>query len=101
MATAGDIFRIDPIIHELARLLFDLTERELPEENTWASALLDVRFDEQGGFADKIRVSRTNGEAVSLSTPTDITLQLIELNNIRPAGNDRWYGFKLELTASG
>jgi hypothetical protein len=101
MATADDLFRINPIIHELARLLFAHVDRELPAGNTWASAFLDVRFDERGGFVDKIRVTRTNGEVVSLSGPTEITLQLIELNAVRPAGEDRWYGFKLELTAAG
>ena len=101
MATTNDIFRINPIIHELARLLFAHVNRELSEENAWASTLLDARFDEQGGFSSKIRVTRTNGEVVSLVTPTDTTLQLIELNGVRPAGIDRWYGFKLELTAAG
>jgi hypothetical protein len=101
MATSDDIFRINPIIRELARLLFAHVNRELPEAKAWASAFLDVRFDEQGGFAYKIRVTHTNGEVVSLCLPTDVTLQLIELNTVRPTGKDRWYAFKLELTASG
>lgn len=98
MATTGDIFRLDPIVRELGRLLFALVTRELPGENSWTLALLDARFDEQGGFITKIRVNCANGEVVSPSMPTDITLQLIELNSIRPTGQDRWYGFKLEVT---
>lgn len=100
MATADDIFRVDPIIRELGRLLFALANSERPGD-AWDTVLLDVRFDEQGGFISKIRTNLENGEVASISTPKDISLQLIELNAARPVGQHRWHGFKLEVTATG
>jgi hypothetical protein len=101
MASADDIFRLDPIIHRIGELLFALTTQELPKGRIWTTSLLDVRFDESGGFSDKIRVTCKNAEVVSLSMPTELTLQLIELGNARPKGQDRWYGFKFEVTSAG
>lgn len=100
MATADDIFRVGPIVRELGRLLFALASREMPGR-AWATAILDVRFDEQGGFINNIRAKGENGEAAGIGMTKDITLQLIELNDVRTAGQNRWYGFKLEVTATG
>ena len=101
MATSDDIFRIEPITHELSRLLFSHVQQQLPADTVWVRALLDVRFEECGGFIMKLRVARTMGEALSLNVPTNISLQLIQLEGARPTGQDRWYGCKLEVTAAG
>jgi hypothetical protein len=101
VATIDDIFRLQPIIQALGRLLFEHTNRELSGENAWASAVLDVRYDEQGKYASKIRASRASGEVVGLSESPEITAQLIELNNVRPGGTARWYGLKLDVTPVG
>ena len=101
MATADDIFRLDPIIHRIAQLLFALTNQELPEGRSWTTSLLDVRFEDSGAFGYKIRVTCKNADVVGLNMPTEITLQLIELGNARPKGQDHWYGFKLEVTSAG
>ncbi len=100
MATTDDLARIDPILRNIAKLLFTYVADNL-KVNVWENALLDVRFDEAGDFLNKIRVTRANGEVVSLSLPIAITHQLIELNGVRPSGKDRWHGLKLELTSEG
>lgn len=101
MTSIDDIFRLQPIIQALGKALFAHTNSAVPGESAWTGAVLDVRFDEQGKYASKIRATRASGEVVSLSEPADITAQLTELNNVRPTGETRWYGVKLNLTPAG
>ncbi|MBY0457501.1 MAG: hypothetical protein K2V38_09210 [Gemmataceae bacterium] len=101
MATADDVFRLNPIVHELARQLFALVNQEAPSDDEWTNVFLDVRFDGKGGFSSKIRATLTSGKIISLLTPTELTHQLLSLESARPAGKDRWFGCVLTVTAAG
>jgi hypothetical protein len=87
------------LLRSLARGLIRQGESEL-QRQPWLAIVLDVRFDHQGGFIDKIRAATSNG-AVSVSMPTDMALLVLSLDSLRcELLDDRWYGFRLTVSAN-
>lgn len=101
MATSNDLFRLDAVLPDVARALHRAAGEQFTK-GKWAEVALDIRFARGGGeFSHKIRVRMSNGELASASTPTDLALLLINLDAVRQACSDLWYGLVLRVTAAG
>jgi hypothetical protein len=87
------------LLHSLAGALVRETELEL-QNQSWLAIVLEVRFDHQGGFVDKIRATTSDGIA-SISMPADVMYLLLSLDALRQELlDDRWYGFRLKVDAN-
>jgi hypothetical protein len=102
MATTDDLARLDTIIRPLACVMFETVTGEFGGVEDWSAAVLDVRYSSRAGsFVHKVRVELSDGHLASLSLPVAATYHLIELGQARPAGKDRWFGFRFRITSAG
>jgi hypothetical protein len=87
------------LLHSIATALISQTESEL-QSRSWDAIVLDVRFDHDGGFIDKIRAT-TSGGIEAISMPSDMMLLLLSLDSLRrEVRHDQWYGFRLTVGAN-
>ena len=102
-STSDDIFRLGPILRALGEAVWAGANAEAARANAdWTSVTLDVRYSADGGsFLHKVRMGLADGTDVSLSLPERVTLLLIELEKVRGAGDSRWHGLLLTITAAG
>src|SRR5262245_21408947 len=99
MATPEELARQDAHLQPLAGVIHAAAD-EIGGQ--WAAVVLDARFcEEDGSISHKVRVERTDGSLASVTLPVAGTIQLIELGQARPTGQDRWHGLVLRVTAEG
>jgi hypothetical protein len=101
MATSADLSRLNALLPGLARSVRDAA-RDKFGNGGWVAAVLDARFfEDSSGSVSKVRVELAGGGQGSLRLPAEGSVQLRQLNEARPEGDDRWYGLRLRVTAEG
>jgi hypothetical protein len=102
MATTGDLLRLNAVLRSLSQTVFDTTNQQFPDRNSWTTVVLDVRYSADGrSFIDKTRVTLPDGQVTGITLPSSCVLELIELGEARPAGEERWYGVLLRIDPDG
>lgn len=101
MATSDDLFRLQAHLPGLARAIFGAADAKFAAAG-WVAAVLDARYFAEGsGQIAKVRVELPGGSVGSVRLPAEASHALRELGEARAEGADRWYGFRLRVTASG
>jgi hypothetical protein len=100
MATSGDLLRLNALLPGLARSVHGAARAKFGDGG-WVAAVLDARFFEDSSSMAKVRVELAGGGLGSVRLPAAGAVQLRQLNDARPEGDDRWYGLRLRVTAEG
>src|SRR4051812_3749362 len=101
-STSDDILKLDPILRALGEAVWAGTNAEAARLHAeWTSVALDVRYSDDGSFLHKVRMALVDGTEVSPSLPERVTLLMIDLEKVRGAGDSRWYGLLMTITAAG
>lgn len=83
---------LESILNTLCDEVFIQAETDIGH-GKWTKACLDARFNKQEeSWVWKIRAIKTDGSTCSIGSNSKLTLGLLDLEDLRGAGDQEWYG---------